>query len=487
MTWERKKGLKTTCEVRRQFERKSGTNIEYKLATTPYKLVRKQMKAWPLRTPMKFYGFPEEVPLYYQNADFVQDFSLRMERLLRSISYLGPLRSKGQRLYSWAASEPESVGYSGENTIGALLAAKDRQLNAGKKKKRRPFQQFIAEKLQQLELIDKFEVRQISEHRKDYEVKVKTPGSPSWVDLPDVGFGVSQVLPVLVQCFYAPSGSILFIEQPELHLHPRAQSHLADLFIDVLMSREHGKDRNIQLIIETHSEHFLHRLQRRSRKLVLNARFRSIKLQPTSPIQQAPNRNSRPWNLICSATSKTGQTSFSGTAWAISSRCRKPWRSGVSRLSRRLRLRKSNERSRHRHQRTARRGWARGTHERCLPDRVRGAAEGGSGGRTDCFGRWLVHPGGVSPQAVSKSKSDIGECLYKVAAAKAGNAAARFVGFDHSNERRTDHVRRVSTGSCSRSGLRSSGSKICHRRLCARGKAPDTRPNFDRVIDRRSA
>ena len=244
-------------------ERKSGTKIEYKLDAAPYALVRKQGKVWPLRTPTKFYGFPEEVPLYYQNADFVQDFSLRMERLLRSISYLGPLRSKGQRLYPWAGSEPESVGYSGENTIGALLAAKDRQLNAGKKKKRRPFQQFIAEKLQQLELIDKFEVRQISAHRKEYEVKVKTPGSPSWVDLPDVGFGVSQVLPVLVQCFYAPAGSILFIEQPELHLHPRAQSHLADLFIDVLMSRQDGKDRNIQLIIETHSEHFLHRLQRR--------------------------------------------------------------------------------------------------------------------------------------------------------------------------------------------------------------------------------
>lgn len=244
-------------------ERKAGTRVEYKLEAAPYGLVRKPGKVWPLRTPIKFYGFPEEVPLYYQNADFVQDFSLRMERLLRSISYLGPLRSKGQRLYPWAGSEPESVGYSGEHTIPALLAAKDRQLNAGKKKKRRPFQQFIAEKLQQLELIDKFEVRQISAHRKEYEVKVKTPGSLSWVDLPDVGFGVSQVLPVLVQCFYAPAGSILFIEQPELHLHPRAQSHLADLFIDVLMSREDGKDRNIQLIIETHSEHFLHRLQRR--------------------------------------------------------------------------------------------------------------------------------------------------------------------------------------------------------------------------------
>lgn len=254
----------SNSEVMKVFiERKAGTRIEYKLDAHPYTLKRKQMKVWPLRTPVKFYGFPEEVPRYYQNADFVQDFSLQMEELLRSISYLGPLRSKGQRLYYWTGGEPESVGYSGENTISAMLAAKDRQLNAGWKQRKRPFQEFVAEKLHQLELIDAFEVRQISAHRKEYEVKVKTPGSPAWVDLPDVGFGVSQVLPVVVQCFYAAPRSVLFIEQPELHLHPRAQAHLADLFIDVLLSREDGAERKIQLVVETHSEHFLSRLQRR--------------------------------------------------------------------------------------------------------------------------------------------------------------------------------------------------------------------------------
>jgi predicted ATPase len=244
-------------------ERKAGEKIEYKLDASNYTLTRNQMRAWPLGPPAKFYGFPDEIPAYYQNADFVQDFSHQMEQLLRSISYLGPLRSKGERLYYWTGGEPESVGYSGENTISALLAAKARHLNTGRKKRRKPFEQFIAEKLHQLELIDAFEVKQISEHRKEYEVKVKTPGSPSWVDLPDVGFGISQVLPVLVQCFYAPADSILFIEQPELHLHPKAQSNLADLFIDVLSSRVDGRPRNIQLVIETHSEHFLHRLQRR--------------------------------------------------------------------------------------------------------------------------------------------------------------------------------------------------------------------------------
>ena len=53
------------------------------------------------------------------------------------------------------------------------------------------------------------------------------------------------------------------MEQPEIHLHPRAQSFLADVIIDVINARDDGQNRNIQLIIETHSEHFLRRLQRR--------------------------------------------------------------------------------------------------------------------------------------------------------------------------------------------------------------------------------
>jgi predicted ATPase len=114
-----------------------------------------------------------------------------------------------------------------------------------------------------MELIEDFKVNPISEQRQEYEVKIRTKGSKDWVDLPDVGIGVSQVLPVLVQCFYAPANSIIIMEQPEIHLHPSAQAALADVMIDVISSREDGKDRNIQLIIETHSEHFLRRLQRR--------------------------------------------------------------------------------------------------------------------------------------------------------------------------------------------------------------------------------
>ena len=188
--------------------------------------------------------------------------------LFRSLFYLGPLRTKTSRLYSWSGIEPDSVGYTGENTISALLAAKTRKIGfkrqgMTKASPAKPFEVVIANSLRVMGLIESFKVNRLSEQRYEYDVKIQIKGSASSVNLPDVGFGISQVLPVLVECYYAPPGSIIIMEQPEIHLHPSAQSALADVLIDVIQSRENGHDRNIQLIIETHSEHFLRRLQRR--------------------------------------------------------------------------------------------------------------------------------------------------------------------------------------------------------------------------------
>lgn len=244
-------------------ERKPDTKSDYKVEATNYSLKRKQGRVWYPGSPVRFYGFPDEVVAYHQNADFVQALNLSHEKLFRSLCYLGPLRTKTERLYSWTGIEPESVGYAGENTVAAILAARSRKISLGYKRPAKPFEKIIAIKLKEMRLIEEFRVNPISEQRQEYEVKVRTKGSKDWVDLPDVGFGISQVLPVLVQCFYAPAGSIILMEQPEIHLHPNAQSALADVMIDVVNSRENGADRNIQLVIETHSEHFLRRLQRR--------------------------------------------------------------------------------------------------------------------------------------------------------------------------------------------------------------------------------
>ncbi len=243
--------------------RSNKTRHEYKVEASNYHLKRKQGRAWSLGAPVRFYGFPDEVVAYHQNADFVQEFNLRHEKLFRSLYYLGPLRTKAERLYSWSGVEPDSVGFTGENTVAAILAKRDHYISLGFKKWSKKFGEIVALKLREMGLIEKFKINSISRQRQEYEVKLRTKLSRDWVDIPDVGFGISRVLPVLVQCFYAPPGSIIIMEQPEIHLHPSAQSALADVMIDVINSRESGNDRNIQLIIETHSEHFLRRLQRR--------------------------------------------------------------------------------------------------------------------------------------------------------------------------------------------------------------------------------
>ncbi len=235
----------------------------FELTQENYDFVRTVGRKWPITSPVKCYGFPDEVVNYNQNADVVRSLNLGFEQLFQKMFYLGPLRERFFRQYSWTGEVPEHVGWKGEMAIPAILAAGGRSINRGKGSKLRPFAEVVAVWLQQMGLIESFEVKPVAPNRREYEVLVKTPFARKPVNITDVGFGISQFLPVLVQCYYAPPGSVVLIEQPEIHLHPSAQAWLADLFIDVVRSWERGRPKNVQLIIESHSEHFLRRLQRR--------------------------------------------------------------------------------------------------------------------------------------------------------------------------------------------------------------------------------
>jgi predicted ATPase len=236
---------------------------KYRLKAEHYSLVRMTGRSWPLPPPVKFYGFPDEAVAYYQNSGFVADLTLELERLFGRLYYLGPLRGYPARTYVWSGEIPDHAGIRGERAIEAILAAHNRQISRGKKKIAQPFAKVIARWLHDMKLIDSFDLKPIAENRKEYEVIVQTARNSIPVNLTDVGFGLSQVLPVIVQCFYVPAHSTIIFEQPEIHLHPRVQADLADLFIESIHAREGGDDRSIQLIVESHSEHFLRRLQRR--------------------------------------------------------------------------------------------------------------------------------------------------------------------------------------------------------------------------------
>ena len=184
-----------------------------------------------------------------------------------TLYYLGPLREYPRREYHWAGASPSDVGQRGERTVDAILAAtRDEEKRYPPPKRGRPppkrpqkksFQDVIAGWLKELELIHSFRVSEIAEGTNLYRAMVETSQGSVSTPLTDVGFGVSQVLPVLVLLYYVPEGSTVLMEQPEIHLHPAVQSGLADVMLHV------ANVRNIQIIVESHSEHLMRRLQRR--------------------------------------------------------------------------------------------------------------------------------------------------------------------------------------------------------------------------------
>ena len=182
-----------------------------------------------------------------ESQDFPR-FEKAFEDLFSRICYLGPRREDPRRNYKWEESHPNDVGHYGEKMVSALLSSRVRLRSTDEQ---------IMKWLLRLELIHSYDVNPTSNTEQDYQLLVQQFKDGPKVGLTDVGFGVSQVLPFLALCYYANEDSILILEQPEAHLHPKVQSDLADVLIDVV------KNRNIQIILESHSEHLLHRLTRR--------------------------------------------------------------------------------------------------------------------------------------------------------------------------------------------------------------------------------
>lgn len=175
---------------------------------------------------------------------------------LSRIIYLGPVRRLAQRDYLWAGRMPAHIGDDGAKAIDALIASGVAIQQAKRRKQPEPpeaelFYQTV-EWLKAMNLADGMAVRALGSSAR-YELLIENQGESS--NLKDVGVGVSQVLPVIVAALFAEPGHIVIVEEPESHLHPLAQSQLAELFARI------SRERNVQFILETHSEHLFRRMQ----------------------------------------------------------------------------------------------------------------------------------------------------------------------------------------------------------------------------------
>ena len=214
---------------------------------------------WPLPAPNKCYGFPGHARLHYQNAGFLTGLESAFEERLQHLHYLGPWRAALRRRYRWTGEQPADVGRAGESAVDALLASRERgeTVGRGRTGRRLTLEEYVAQWLRDLEFVHDFRLASLPEDSQVFEVRVSKSADSPEVLATDAGAGLAQVLPVLALCFRAPAGSTVILEQPELGLHPMARSGLADVLVDACQKR------GVQILLESHSQRLLRRLQRR--------------------------------------------------------------------------------------------------------------------------------------------------------------------------------------------------------------------------------
>ena len=182
--------------------------------------------------------------------DLIRDMSICSSDILRellSVEYIGAMRVPPKRTFLYTGERRRRVGSNGESA-GSIIALDDAR--GGSKSKN--ILHNVSLWMEKAQIASAIKINTISDRH--YELKLKHPITNEEQNLADVGFGSSQIMPVLVGGYNLPQGSTYIVEEPEIHLHPRAQSELGEFLLDLY-------NRNVQSVIETHSEYLILRLQ----------------------------------------------------------------------------------------------------------------------------------------------------------------------------------------------------------------------------------
>lgn len=195
----------------------------------------------------------------------VEALETTVQHEVRELSYIGPFRNNPERIYRRSENKVANVGVKGEFAINMLID--DRGRSRITEKVSDWFEKAFHYKLKIEPLVSTLHTVGESEY---YQVMLENTDTSIENSIMDVGYGISQVLPIVSQMAMEKDNndnsemhivdydSLYIIEQPELHLHPNAQAELAKLFANTVST---GKATNKKVLIETHSEHIIRGLQ----------------------------------------------------------------------------------------------------------------------------------------------------------------------------------------------------------------------------------
>ncbi len=164
---------------------------------------------------------------------------------------IGPFRTPPERRYAFGGFSARRTGTTGEQAVD-LLITEALLRSPGQ----RSLHDAVSFWIKHLRLARSLDVRDLAKRLNLFEVDIKGARPGTKANFTDVGFGISQVLPVLVQGLLMRRGGIYLVQQPEIHLHPDAQAGLADFFMYLA-------SQGVITVVETHSEYLLLRLRRR--------------------------------------------------------------------------------------------------------------------------------------------------------------------------------------------------------------------------------
>ena len=185
----------------------------------------------------------------YPLRDQVAQGSAYLDSILSSTVYIGPMRDEPTRSARLAVSSGNTTGKKGEHLTG-LLHTKLRDEKFKEKLNRYLSKLGIADGITTGESYQSAGGRK----RNTGYINILLEKNGQYNSLVDVGFGTSQVLPVVFELM-AHENRLILIEHPEQHLHPYAQSEIGDLLVD-------SKNKKNQLIVETHSVTMIERIRR---------------------------------------------------------------------------------------------------------------------------------------------------------------------------------------------------------------------------------